>query len=153
LESLADYPELWDRHFVLSADLDMVGRTYPAALIAPDTDRSKSGFQGTPFSGTFDGRGHVIRNLIIHHVDVHYEYVGLFGMIAPGGRIEDLKLVDADVEGGIGTSSIVGVLAGYNDGTVANCSATGLIHGGRGDGLVGFNSGTLIGCRTDITRI
>lgn len=153
LESLADYPELWDRHFVLSADLDMINRTYPTALIAPDMDRSKSGFQGAPFSGTFDGQGHVIRNLTIHHVVVHHEYVGLFGMIAPGGRVEDLKLVDADVEGGIGTSSIVGILAGHNAGTVANCSASGLIHGGSGDGLVGFNSGTLTGFRVDITRI
>lgn len=153
LESLGDYPELWDKSFLLTADVDMTGRTYPTALIAPDADRSKSGFQGPPFSGRFDGRNHTLRSLTIRHIDVRYDYVGLFGMIGPAGRVEGLKLVDADVEGGSGTSSSVGVLAGANAGTVKDCSATGTIRGGRGDGLVGTNTGTLTGGKVDVTRI
>ena len=130
----------------------MAGRTYSAALIAPDTDKDKAGFQGTPFSGTFDGRGHVIRHLTIRS-DIYYDYLGLFGMIAPGGRIDNLHLPDVDLAGGRGTSTYIGALAGYNGGTLTDCSATGIVEGGRGDGLVGFNSGSLIECQADVTRI
>jgi hypothetical protein len=152
LESLTGRPNLWDKCFVLTADLDMTGRTYPEALIAPDADYWQSGFQGTPFSGTFDGQGHTIRNLTIS-TDTQHDYVGLFGMITQAGRIEDLHLADANVKGGSGSRSYVGILAGYNDGTIVDCSASGVLHGGKGDGLVGLNSGSLVDCQVDIGRI
>ncbi len=152
LESLIGHPELWDRHFVLSADVDMTGRRYSTALIAPDVDNSNSGFQGTPFRGTFDGQDHAIRNLTIQ-TDWRQDYVGLFGMVAPEARIDRLHLPDANVKGGSGSKSYVGVLAGQNAGTVAHSSATGVLRGGRGDGLVGLNTGSLIDCRVDIARI
>lgn len=151
LESLTGHPELWGKCFALSADLDMTGRMYSATLIAPDTDNWQSGFQGTPFSGTFDGQGHTIRNLTIR-TSHQQNYVGLFGMIAQAGRIEDLHLLDAYVEGGSGSNSYVGVLAGYNAGTIINCSASGVVSGGKGDGLVGFNSGSLVDCLAEIGR-
>jgi hypothetical protein len=152
LESLIDHPDLWDKHFILSADLDMTGRTYSKALIAPDVDDTRgNGFQGTPFRGSFDGQGHTIRNLIIHQ-DTTHDYVGLFGMIGPGARIDNLTLLDADVIAGTGSNSYVGALAGYNQGTITNCRATGFVRYGRGDGLVGFNAGTLIDCRSDVIR-
>ncbi|MCX5645133.1 MAG: PASTA domain-containing protein [Phycisphaerae bacterium] len=154
LESLIDHPELWDRQFVLSADLDMSGRTYSKALIAPDVEDSRGGgFQGTPFSGTFSGQGHAIRNLTIDPAGVVHDYVGLFGMIAQGGRIDNLDVLDADITGGTGTNSYVGAVAGYNAGTITDCSATGMLEGGKGDGLVGFNGGSLINCHADTTRI
>ena len=74
-------------------------------------------------------------------------------MIAPAGRVDSLTLQDADVRGGSGSSSYVGTLAGYNSGTVANCSATGIVHGGKGDGMVGFNDGSLIDCHADLIRM
>jgi hypothetical protein len=125
---------------------------YSAAMIAPDADNWQSGFQGTPFSGTFHGQGHTIRNLTIS-TDYQHNYVGLFGMIAQAGRIESLNLPDADVKGGSGTSSYVGVLAGYNAGTIDGVSASGIVRGGRGEGLVGFNSGSIVNCQVDIARI
>jgi hypothetical protein len=152
LESLTDHLELWDKYFVLTADLDMVGRTYSAALIAPDTDISQSGFQGTPFRGRFDGRGRTIRNLTIS-TDWQHDYVGLFGMIASAGRIANLNLAEAQVKGGSGSNSYVGVLAGYNAGTIVHCSASGAVHGGKGDGFVGVNSGILTDCEAEIARI
>jgi hypothetical protein len=152
LESLAAHPELWNKRFMLTSDLDMIGRTYATALIAPDTDGSKTGFQGTSFSGTFDGQGHTISNLTIH-TDTRHDYVGLFGMIAQVGRVDSFTLQDADVRGGSGSSSYVGALAGYNSGTVTNCSATGIVHGGKGDGMVGFNDGSLIDCHADLIRM
>jgi hypothetical protein len=154
LEALGDHPELWDKHFVLSADVDMTGRTYAKALIAPDMDDTRGGgYQGTPFTGSFDGQGHIIRYLTIHPEDVAHDYVGLFGMIASGGRIDNLNVLDVDIAGGTGTSSYVGALAGYNYGTITNCSATGILHNGKGNGLVGFNSGSLVDCRSEVIRI
>ena len=152
LESWTDHAELWDKCFVLAADVDMSGRLYTATLIAPDTDNSASGFQGTPFTGSFNGQGHAIRNLTIH-TDSHHDYIGLFGMIDQGGRIDDLRLLDADVSGGTGSNTILGVLAGYNAGTITDCSATGVVRGGQGDGFVGSGSGPVINCHADIMRI
>jgi len=152
LESLTGHPELWDKCFVLSADLDMTGRTYSATLMAPDADDMQSGFQGVPFGGTFNGQGHSIRNLAIS-TDTRHNYVGLFGMIAPTGRIEDLNLPNAEIKGGSGTSSYVGVLAGYNAGTIVGVSASGIVRGGRGEGLVGFNGGSVTDCQVDVARI
>jgi hypothetical protein len=182
LESLIDHPELWDRHFVLSADLDMTGRQYEVAPIAPDVNdfvtdvndfvRDEYGrlknvndlvpdvnnpaadFQGTPFRGVFHGQGHTIRNLtIVGGSGTPHEYVGLFGMVTPEGRVEDLHLRDARIRGGRGTRSFVGALAGYNAGTIVDCSATGVIDGGKGDGLVGFNTGTLSNSQARMARV
>lgn len=162
LESLIDHPELWDKCFVLVADVDMSGRTYSMALIAPDANDTKSGYQGTPFSGVLDGRGHVIRNLTIIGQGPPFglvtkpkstrNYVGLFGMVAPEGRIEKVHLIDAYVENRSGLSRYVGVLAGFNAGMISGCSATGFISGGSGDGLVGDNIGTVTGSTANLTR-
>lgn len=154
LESLTDHPELWNKHFVLAADLDMVGRTYAIALIAPDPNDALAGFQGMPFSGVFDGQGRTIRNLtIVGGRGVRHDYVGLFGMVAWAGRVENVHLLDVKIEGGSGKRSFVGALVGYNAGTVADCSVSGVIDGGNGDGLVGFNSGTISNCQVDMEWI
>jgi len=153
LESLTDHPELWDRCFALQADVDMAGRTYARALIAPDVNDAEAGFQGAPFTGTFDGQGHAIRNLTIRRIDVRHDYVGLFGAIAEEGWVEDLSVTDAYIEGGTGVSRYVGVLAGFNAGTVTDCFVSGLINGGKGGGVVGSNAGTLTNCQADVSRI
>lgn len=149
---LTGHPELWNKHFVLTADLDMTGRMYTMALIAPDTDDKTAGFQGTPFRGTFDGKGFAIRNLSIRPGAVTHDYVGLFGMVAKGSRIDSLKVLDAYVEGGTGSNSYVGVLAGYNAGKIDGCTVTGVIRGGQGDGLVGANTGTVTHCEIKVDR-
>ncbi|MEN6332794.1 MAG: PASTA domain-containing protein, partial [Phycisphaerales bacterium] len=77
LESLGDHPELWDKRFVLTADVDLAGRTYATALISPGTHDPTAGFLGTAFAGSFDGQSHVIRNLFIQ--TEYRGYVGLFG--------------------------------------------------------------------------
>lgn len=159
LESLADYPELWDRHFVLTADVDLAGRTYQAALIAPGTHSTTAGFQGTPFTGSLNGQGHVIRNLFIQ-ADGR-GYAGLYGMIGKTGRIERLHLLDAIVKtsssSGTATrsgsvTSYLGVLAGGNEGAIVDCSAVGgvVIASSSGDGFVGINRGSVTDCSVDV---
>ena len=45
--------------------------------IAPDTDSGSEFYQGTYFTGTFDGKGYTINILYIYRPDE--EFVGLFG--------------------------------------------------------------------------
>ena len=55
--------EDWDKHFVLTADIDLGGYTGTEYnIIAPDTDSEEAGFQGTAFTGVFDGKGHSIED-------------------------------------------------------------------------------------------
>jgi hypothetical protein len=150
LESLADHPELWDKCFVLTTDVEMAGRTYSKALIAPDTNDVKSDFQGTAFTGTFDGQGHAICNLTIRANG--RGYVGLFGMIGWAGRVSDLHVVDAGITAS-GRRNYHGVLAGYNDGTLVDCSATGILvtaSNNDGNGLTGSGFGKQTNCRADV---
>lgn len=159
LESLADRPELWDKHFVLTADVDLAGRTYQAALIASGRHDFASGFQGTPFTGSLDGQGHAIRNLFVQAGD--RDYAGLFGMVGKDGRIDRLHLQDATLRTppaagtatrGSASTTYFGVLAGCNEGTIADCSAIGGIVIARtdSDGLVGVNRGTMTDCHADV---
>lgn len=161
LESLADHSELWDEHFVLTADVDLAGRTYTTALISPGTHDPTAGFLGTVFAGSFDGQGHVIRNLFIQ--TEYRGYVGLFGMIGETGRVSRLHLLDAIVRipstggtptrrgGGAAVVAYFGVLAGCNYGTISDCSATGVVMSQNTDrGLVGINLGSMTECYADV---
>ncbi len=150
LESLADHPELWDKCFVLTTDIEMAGRTCSKALVAPDTDDIRSDFQGTAFTGTFDGRGHAIRNLTIRAGG--RDYVGLFGMIGWTGRVSDLHGLDAEIAAS-GRSKHHGVLAGSSNGTLTDCSVMGVVVTtslNDGNGLTGSGLGRQIDCRADL---
>jgi len=80
IEDLADFDEFasnssyWESgvHTKLMTDINLSGRTYTSAAIAPDID-SDSGWDGTEFWGNFDGDGHVVRNLTIDgfYVTIH----------------------------------------------------------------------------------
>jgi hypothetical protein len=94
---------------------------------------------GDGFTGTFDGQGYEICNLFINRPDEMY--VGLFGIIGEGARIENIGVVTADVNG----IEMVGALVGYNQrGTVNNCYATGTVVSPHTvGGLVGNNYGNV----------
>jgi len=67
---LGESPEDYDKHFILTADIDLdpnlPGRkVFDGAVIAPDTNDTENGFQGTSFTGVFDGDGYAISNLHI----------------------------------------------------------------------------------------
>ena len=50
LIALGNEPNDYDKHFILTADIDLSGYTFTRAVIAPDTDSSQGGFQGVSFS-------------------------------------------------------------------------------------------------------
>lgn len=144
---LGETPEDYDKHFILTADIDLdpnlPGRkVFDRAVIAPDTNGKVDGFKGTPFSGVFDGNGHTISHLTI----TGKSYLGLFGQLDSGAIISNLGLDAADVGG---TGSCVGGLVGENSGgIIADCYTSGNINGSwEVGGLVGYNShGTVAHC-------
>ena len=125
--------------FILTADINMTGQVFTAAIIAADTS-SNIGFQGTTFTGTFDGNDHKIINFTIN--GGNNSYLGLFGLMDSGSVIKNLGLENCSVSGGT-NSNYVGGLMGYNLGTVSNCYSTGSVSGGSNSyyvgGLVGYN--------------
>jgi hypothetical protein len=129
-------------HTKLTTDIDLSGRTYTTAVIAPDTSTTQ-GFQGTPFTGVFDGSGYTISNLIITIPTEYYIDIGLFGYVASGGQIKYLGIINANVQG----SDYIGALVGTNSGTVISCHMRGTVRGDRTiGGLVGGNHGTISSC-------
>jgi len=152
IEDLADFdtfagdPAYWAAgvHTKLTTDIDLSGRTYTTAVIAPDTDDISNGFQGTQFTGVFDGGGCTITNLTI--TAPAKDFIGLFGYIVPGGHIKNLDVINVNVQGDYGA----GGLAGINYGTISSCSANGAVIGtgqfATVGGLAGYNNGNVSSC-------
>jgi len=166
LNSIGHNARLMDKHFKLTADLDLGGLTY--YMIAP---------RPYEFSGTFDGDGHTIgsislepifsmsswgfignlggtgasvQNLTLTYPNVVSAWgwgVGSLVGISEGGSITNCHAVDANVEGLLSVGGLVGGSIWY--GKISGCSATGdvsesLIFGpiiySPAGGLVGENS-------------
>lgn len=89
-----------------------------------------------PFTGNFEGLGHVIRNLAINRPGS--VFTGLFGFSS--GTLSNVGLVGGNVSGG----HITGMLAGCAGGNIANSYATGTVSGGtQVGGLAGCSNGTI----------
>ncbi|MGN8896162.1 chitobiase/beta-hexosaminidase C-terminal domain-containing protein [Flavonifractor sp. HCP28S3_F3] len=109
--------------YILTADLDLsdYGNWTPI------------GGEKAPFSGTFDGQGHVIRGLTYSGGDT---YVGLFGRINEEGRIKNLGLEDVSISvtGSSATYYVGGIVGQFANTYTAvarselrNCYVTGEI--------------------------
>jgi hypothetical protein len=125
--------------FALINDLDEETAGY-SEIVDPDG----AGFiPMTLFYGTFDGNGHVIRDLVIDTDG----FGGLFeqtGASGSPGEIRDLGLENVDVSG----TGSVGALVGSNSATITNVYVTGEVEGGDGTlpttgGLVGTTNGNI----------
>ena len=87
------------------------------------------------FSGDFDGKGHVIRNLFIN---ANSNYAGLFGNVDYAGNIRNIGMVNADVTGNSYTGSLAGSSTGIINNTYClNCQINGENYVG---GLAGYNT-------------
>jgi hypothetical protein len=85
-------------------------------------------------AGEFDGNGHKISNLTFDFDFV--PQVGLFGYLAPGGKVTEVGVENANITG----ADLVGSLVGESWGTVSDSYSTGSVTGGRWvGGLVGEN--------------
>ncbi len=140
---LGESPEDYDKHFILTADIDLdpnlPGRkVFDKAVIAPDI-YTIQGFQGIVFNGVFDGNNHTISNFSYTSTDT--DYVGLFGYVR-GGRICGVGLIDPNIDAATG-GDFVGSLVGHIEaGTIAECYVQGGSVSGQNyvGGLVGSNA-------------
>jgi hypothetical protein len=124
---------LWDKNFVLGADIDL-DLNLPGRKV----------FIQAPipiFEGVFDGKGHTISHLTI---DGH-NYLGLFGRLKWGAEVRNLGVVDVNI---IASIDYVGGLVGQNVGSVAQCYSTGVVSGNEYvGGLVGQSCyGSVVQC-------
>jgi hypothetical protein len=144
----------WDKHFILSADIDMGGMNFTNAIIAMYSSISSNvpswdAFNGTAFTGTFDGNGYTISNFTIHGGS--NDYLGLFGYIGLTGQIKNLGLKNCTISGSSITGDFlpycIGTLAGFNTGIISQCYTKGTVSGYYDvGGLVGCNSGEISNC-------
>lgn len=124
--------------FKLTADIDLGGSEDNQWMpIGADLDPEDDfGFDGTAFSGTFDGDGHMITGLYINASEESFK--GLFGLVK-GGTVKNLG-VDGTVTG----YRYVGSVIGFDTGSiVTNCYSTGSVTGEVDvGGVVGYNNNT-----------
>jgi len=143
LVTLSRHPQDFGRHFRLTRDID---------LQAVQASLSPIGTLATPFTGSFDGNYHTLKNL--KHVDTAAGYVGLFRSIRRStdtggtlsGLVSSLHLESAEVK----AAEYVGALAGHNAGEILFCtvSQSTVAADQIAGGLVGYNAGegTLLAC-------
>jgi hypothetical protein len=165
---LGETPEDYDKHFILTADIDL-DPNLPGRKVF---DKAVLGGEDWPgFTGVFDGKGHTISRLTIEGVG----YLGLFGQSNSEAAIFNLGLENVNVNGNgdyvgglVGRNgysctitncyvqggsvmggSKVGGLVGYNiHGPITDCYSSVSVSGDNSGGLVGRNSGAIINCYT-----
>ncbi|MCK4980528.1 MAG: T9SS type A sorting domain-containing protein [Candidatus Delongbacteria bacterium] len=91
------------------------------------------------FKGSLNGSGYTISNLYIKYSDS--KYLGLFGSLEYDAVVENVSIVDAYVEG----KNETGGLVGENNGTIINCSFSGVVNGTGTMLTGGWNTGGLVG--------
>ncbi len=148
-ETTTDY----DKHFILTADIDLdpnlPGRkVFDNAVIA--------GAWKPPFTGVFDGKGHMISHLTI----VGEFSLGLFGQLGsdyqrqsyaePTCLVTNLAVEDVNV---VGSVISAGALAAYVEWAVVSHSrSTGKVSGkDTVGGLVGYNQYAVMNCHSACT--
>jgi len=135
ISAVSDWQELmatpadWDKHFILTADIDL--NDVPITPIG----------RGGEFAGVFDGNNHIIRNAEVNMQDA--DDVGLFGYLGRAGQIKNLGVEDGSVRG----TWFVGGLVGENHGAITSCYSTASVASVfDGGGLVGYNRGVISKC-------
>ena len=134
LASIAEFPDLLDKHFVLANDINLDpnlfgGWVFDKAVIPT-------------FYGTFDGNDHTLSHLTIKGKGAWF---GLFGKLESGAEVKDLAIVDVNITG---SGNFIGGLVGRNSGHLTSCYSTGTVSGDSYiGGLVGHNhSGSITNC-------
>jgi hypothetical protein len=98
------------------------------------------GTSDTPYSGTFDGNGHIISGVTISGTSNN---VGLFGYTAESAVIKNLGVINSTVSG----NDDVGAICGVNSGTITACYTTASVSGSVDvGGICGINNGTVSYC-------
>ena len=156
-EQLAALASSWSSSntYELTADIDLTDYSNWTPI----------GTATTPFTSTFDGKGHKITNMTVNAQATETGYVaGLFGVVGAGGMVKDLTVVTTEVRidktnivngepvvVGENVACFVGSIAGINLGTIIGCANRGVTvygnwNGARVGGIAGDNSGSIENC-------
>ena len=163
---LGETPEDYDKHFILTADIDLDpnlpgGKVFDRAVIAMDM-KDTLGFEGTAFKGSIDGNRHTVRNLTIK-AGRDSAYLGLLGCIERSARVVDLEVTDVAISAGY-RSDRIACLVGGSWGLICGCYSSGSIYqqkyygsisgtalSGNLGGLAGLNAGSIVDCQADVS--
>ena len=107
---------------------------------APKNKWTPIGNSRSPFKGTFDGQGHIVKGV---YVDGGSD-VGFFGIIS-GGTIRNVGVVESYINGEY-AGGIVASMPADESGTFQSCYYTGTVKGIDAGGIVGFNHGSVDNC-------
>ncbi len=116
---------LWDKHFVLAANIHLDSNNVDIHIVDPNLeDKLVFGQAVIPaFQGVFDGNDYIISNLVIKGGS----FLGLFGKLESEAVVRNLAIEDVNITG---SGRYIGGLNGYNDnGTVTKCSSQGQVSG------------------------
>lgn len=130
LNMIGLFPCEWDKHFVLTNDIDLVDYSKEFNIIGIGWNNA--------FRGVFDGQDHKI--VCFTWWGKNQCDVGLFGFVGFwGGEIRNLGMEAVDVNAP--RCNNVGGLVGENRGIVSNCYIAGNVSGyNRVGGLIGTNN-------------
>ncbi len=158
----------WDKHFLMTADIDMSNITGDQYNIIGDYPN---------FTGVFDGNNHsivdftsgisssggslirivdnnsaIVKNVIMVNAEVNEpgdSYVACLVGWLKAGQISNCHVIN----GKINAENFSGLLVGINESQIINCSSTGIVSGmDHLGGLVGENktNGSVINCYSDV---
>ncbi len=119
------------RHYILIQDINI-----PQHFIWIPIGDSEA-----PFTGSFDGKGHVIDNLVINRPN--QDFVGMFGAVEDGAIIRNITLTNLSITANRGAGGIAAVLS--ENSLLVNChvtgeiTCTGTVPNDYAGGLVGYN--------------
>ncbi len=126
LQYLSENSDYWDKYFIQTEDID-ADTTRFLNIDGLDTlGFDPIGYHNTStdyiyFTGSYNGKGHVIKNLYINRSSI--DYIGLFA--GTNGYIDSLGIESANITGG----NQVGIMSGYNLHSITNCYVSGSVKG------------------------
>ena len=152
----------WDKHYVQTADIDASATStwnlgdHDNNAGTPDEYMGFSpiGNLTNKFSGTFDGQGYTIDGLTINRPTQNN--VGLFGScLLAADFLKNIHLQNISIKGYEKVGGISGLVIGYSNSEISNCSVTGEItqvYQTLG-GLVGELSGSIsiLNCTANVS--
>jgi len=113
---------VWDSHFVQTADIDAT----PTKGWDNDSGYTPIGNDEINFTGTYNGKGHIIKGLYVNRPEKLY--IGLIGFaIGDSVHIDSLGMTEVDLKGKYAIGGVAGEIR--NGVIVSDCFTKGIIDG------------------------
>ncbi len=108
-----------DSNFILMNELDFSGSEF-------DAENSNEGWEPiTSFTGSFNGKGHIIKNLYINRPEDEDGSMGLFGEVSDTAVIDSLSLTNCFISG---YKNVGGIAGKISSSSINNSSVSGNVY-------------------------